>query len=285
MRPNELDAFTFAARAQRAPKLSREEEHALAVRAAAGERSALDALVTANLRYVTPMALKYRRYGAALDDLMAEAQLGLVVAALKFDAERGTRFVTYAAHWARAFMLEHILKNHSIVPIKGGVLRSRAFFRYRRERAALVTRGMDVARAHETLAERYGTTPERLAELTDRLHARDVSADMPTHGDGTSSLAESLAGTAPDAEDALVHSEQARTLHEQVAQALALLDAREQIIVRTRLMADDEEALTLAELGRRLGVSRERARQLETRARQKLARALADATPSHAHAA
>lgn len=285
MRLNELDSVTFAARAQRFPKLGREDEHTLAKRAAAGDREALDALVTGNLRYVLPMALKYRRYGVALDELTAEAQLGLVVAALKFDAERGTRFVTYAAHWARAFMLEHILKNHSIVPIKGGVLRSRAFFRYRRERAALVARGLDAARAHAELAERYGTTPERLSELTDRLNGRDVSADVPVYGESSPTLAESFVGSTPHGEEALLDAERERELHAQVTQALALLDAREQIIVQTRLMADDDDALTLAELGRRLGVSRERARQLETRARQKLARALSDSAPSHAHAA
>src|SRR6478609_5938528 len=131
--PNDDVAF-YIAESKRAPRLERDEEMALALRWKDGDRAAGDALARANLRHVVAVAMKYRRYGVPISDLIAEGNFGVVHALGKFDPERGIRFVTYAAHWVRAYMLDHIIKTWSVVGGGSGALRSRLFFRLRRER-------------------------------------------------------------------------------------------------------------------------------------------------------
>lgn len=97
------------------PKLSREDEHELALRVRKGDAHAADALVQANLRYVVAVALQYRRYGIRLADLIAEGNVGLMIAVRKFDADRGTRFVTYAGYWIRAYILDCVVRSASMV--------------------------------------------------------------------------------------------------------------------------------------------------------------------------
>ena len=155
-----------------------------------------------------------------------------------------------------------------------GALRSKVFFRLRRERAKMGATQEEADAARAELAQQLGTTPERVAEMMQRLDGRDVSLDADVYGDGKTAGVDLLADhTAPQDErlGAAVHQ---KALSGQVLRALAGLDARERYIVEQRMMADDE--LSLAELGRRLGVSRERARQLEARAKKKLRKSLAD---------
>ena len=125
------------------PKLSREDEHALALRAIDGDQEAADKLVEANLRYVIAIALQYRRYGLKLGDLIAEGSVGLVTAVRKFDPHRGTRFVTYAGYWIRAFVLEAVVRSSTMIGAGSGPFRSKLFFRLRRERARLSNRIAD----------------------------------------------------------------------------------------------------------------------------------------------
>jgi RNA polymerase sigma-32 factor len=268
---------SYSAEVQRFPKLSREDEHELAVRFhTQGDREAGVHLVEANLRYVVAIAVSYRRYGVRLTDLVSEGNIGLMTALAKFDPERGTRFVTYAAHWIRAFILDHILRAQGMVGAGAGALRSKVFFRLKRERARIATETSDPQEAMEKLASRFGTTPEKIALLAQRLDARDVSLDAQAHDEGGTTLLDSLAAPGPSQEDELAAHEQQATIETRVRAAVAELDPRERYIVEARMLADDPEELSLAEIGRRLGVSRERARQLEARAKEKLRRRLVE---------
>ena len=131
-----LDRYIQQVRA--IPKLSREEEHELALRVRdEGDQDAADRLVEANLRYVIAIGLQYRRYGVKLGDLIAEGSVGLVTAVRKFDPHRGTRFVTYAGYWIRAFVLEAVVRSSTMIGAGSGPFRSKLFFRLRRERARL----------------------------------------------------------------------------------------------------------------------------------------------------
>ncbi|MBW2213584.1 MAG: sigma-70 family RNA polymerase sigma factor, partial [Deltaproteobacteria bacterium] len=130
-----LDRYIQQVRA--IPKLSREEEHKLALRAREGDQDAADRLVEANMRYVVAIGLQYRRYGVTLGDLIAEGSVGLVTAVRKFDPHRGTRFVTYAGYWIRAFVLEAVVRSSTMIGAGSGPFRSKLFFRLRRERARL----------------------------------------------------------------------------------------------------------------------------------------------------
>jgi RNA polymerase sigma-32 factor len=260
----------YIAEANRAPELDRQTEAELCRRwKASGDRAAADQLCRAQLRYVVAIALKYRRYGVPLGELIAEGNYGLVHAMSKFEPERGIRFITYAAYWVRAHVLGHVLKSWSLVGNATGPLRSRLFFKLRRERIRVRNLLGEGEAAEVALAERLGMTPAQLAPLVQRLDARDVSLDVTMFGDGTPRLVDVLA--AGDNQEQALFSQQIQyDVKGAVETALAELDPRERFIAEARLMADPSEELTLAQIGRELGVSRERARQLETRTKSKL---------------
>jgi RNA polymerase sigma-32 factor len=265
----------FIARVQAVQPLSREEEYELACRVRdMDDRAAARRLVEANLRYVVAIALSYRRYGVRLADLISEGNVGLMIALRKFDPSRGTRFVTYAAHWIRAYVLDHVIRAWSIVGVGAGPLRSKVFFRLRREKAKILAATSDMVEANERLAARFGTTSDKIALLAHRLEARDLSLDTKVFDDGSATVLDTLAGGGPTQEDEYLTHERSSAIHECVRAAVEKLDPRERFIVEVRMMADGAEELSLAEIGRRLGVSRERARQLEARAKQKLRRQL-----------
>ncbi len=267
------DLSRYMDRAQKIPRLSREEEYALAVRVRDhADKEAADELVTANLRHVVAIALRYRRYGLPVSDLISEGNVGLMTALGKFDPDRGTRFVTYAAHWIRALILDHVIRAHSVVG--AGPLRSKVFFRLRREKAKIMAVTLDATRVNEQLAAKFNTTTEKIAALGERLEARDLSLDLPVGDDGSQTILDTLASSLPLQEERLAGAERASKLSSSVRDAVKDLDPRERYIVETRIMADAHDELSLAEIGRRLGVSRERARQLEVRARAKLKKSL-----------
>jgi RNA polymerase sigma-32 factor len=260
---------------QAIPPLTREEEYELACLVRdRDDRVAARRLVEANLRYVVAIALSYRRYGVRVADLVAEGNVGLMIALKKFDPTRGTRFVTYAAHWIRAYVLDHVIRAWSIVGVGAGPLRSKVFFRLRREKARILASTSDSVEANERLAARFGTTSDKIATLAHRLEARDVSLDAKVFEDGAATILDTLPSSGPTQEEDYIVQERGSALHACVREAVAKLDPRERFIVEVRMMADRSDELSLAEIGRRLGVSRERARQLEARAKQKLRRHL-----------
>lgn len=267
-------------RVRRIELLSREEEHELAVRAQAGDEAAVHALARSNLRFVVAVALRYRRYGIPVADLVSEGNLGLSIAARKFDPSRGTRFVTYASYWIRAYILDLVVRSTTMVGAGSGPLRSKIFFRLRRERAKLGNEELEPGERLARLARSFGTSEEKMAEMLARLDARDVSLDQPTFADSGTTLLDTLEGTLASPEAALGARELDAERRTGVAVALEVLDPRERYIVERRYMGDTE--VSLAEIGRTLGVSRERARQLEARAKEKLRQKLA---PAERHAA
>jgi len=284
MRETDQALSNYIAQVKQIPALSREEEHDLAVvwrdkqDSAAGEK-----LVRANLRYVVAIALTYRRYGLRVSDLIAEGNVGVVTALRKFDPEKGTRFVTYAAYWIRAFILNYVIRSWSLVGSGSGPLRSKLFFRLRRERARIANLVSERDEAMEQLAGQLGTTVEKLTPMMQRLDARDLSLDQKPYADSEHTRLDLLESHDAAQDELFEAHEREQLLGGRVQQALSVLDKRERFIVEQRMLADEE--LSLAESGRRLGVSRERARQLEARAKMKLRRSLADLQPENTNAA
>ena len=262
----------YLQRVRAIPRLSREEEHELAIKVRAGDVQAGHQLVEANLRFVAAVALQYRRYGIPIWELIAEGSLGLMMAVGKFDPERGTRFVTYAGYWIRAYVLDLVVKSTSMVGAGSGALRSKLFFRLRRERAQIANVEQDPERRIELLAERFSINVERARTMLAQLDARDISLDTTVRPDSSQTMLETLRDDDSDQEVELLEHERSARLRSGLSGALETLDGRERYIVEQRLMSDEE--LSLAELGRRLGVSRERARQLEARAKKKLRKEL-----------
>lgn len=270
----------YIARVRAIPRLDREEEHKLAILAQGGDTLAAHKLVEANLRFVVAVALQYRRYGIPVSELIAEGSLGLMLAVNKFDAERGTRFVTYAGYWIRAYVLDLVVKSSSMVGGGSGVLRSKLFFRLRRERARVANTVADSAQQIDALAERFQVDSDRMGKMLRQLDAKDVSLDVSAHPGSTVTMLETLRDDAQSQEEELAESERSAGLSLRLGDALEILDRRERFIVEQRIMGDRE--VSLAELGRKLGVSRERARQIEARAKKKLRRELAELQPDAA---
>lgn len=274
-RDGDLALSRYINRVKEIPALSREEEHALALRVRdADDPVAVEKLVQANLRYVVAIAVTYRRYDVRLGDLIAEGNVGLVTAIRRFDPEKGTRFVTYAAYWIRAFVLNYVIRSWSLVGSGSGALRSKVFFRLRRERARMANLVNESEVAIESLAAQLGTTTARVEEMMHRLDGRDVSLDVPVHDDGKATGIDLLEDTALPQDEVFDARAREAQIGGRVHDAMRALDPRERYIVEQRMMADEE--MSLAEIGRRLGVSRERARQLEARARKKLRSELSD---------
>ncbi|MFA9409845.1 MAG: RNA polymerase sigma factor RpoD/SigA [Deltaproteobacteria bacterium] len=271
-----LDRYIQQVRA--IPKLSREDEHQLALRARDGDQDATDKLVEANLRYVVAIGLQYRRYGVTLGDLIAEGSVGLVTAVRKFDPHRGTRFVTYAGYWIRAFVLEAVVRSSTMIGAGSGPFRSKLFFRLRRERARLSNLIADPEELIATLAAEFDTTSEKMTELLRRLDQREISLDAPAYHDSDATLVETLPGAAEPQDVMVARQRRQSGIELRLEGALSVLDDRERLIVEKRILSDD--SASLASLGRELGVSRERARQLEARAKKKLAEELKDLAPA-----
>src|SRR6188768_1514576 len=230
---------TYVRTVQQYPQQTREEEQVL-VKAfrEKGDEVARDALVRAHLRHVVAIALKYRRYGLPVADLVAEGNFGVVHALSKFDTDRGTRFVTYAAYWIRAYILNYIIRSWSLVGGGSGALRSKMFFKIRRERVRIANLVGDGEEANALLAQALDLPQAKVAAMVRSLDARDVSLDAPVYSDSAMTLGDTLVAADWNQEEGLAHSESDDFAREAVSEALIGLDQRERYIVEKRLMAD-----------------------------------------------
>lgn len=233
-----------------------------------GSPDALDALLASHVRLVLSIAQKYLRHGLPLEDLVAEGNLGLVEAARRFDGSRGTRFSTYAAWWVRALIRRYTMANRRIVKVPSTRAARRLLNSMRTTQRRLASElGQPATR--EQIATALDVTVEDVAIVETVLSARDVSLAPAPDGH-----AFELPSAFATPEEAASASEAAAMNRRCVRDALDHLEDRERLIIEKRLLEDDRE--TLAHIGRQLGLSRERVRQLELRARKKLRKALLD---------
>lgn len=272
-RTTEAECPRYLSLVEQSPKLSREREHELAQRwREHQDTSARDELVRSQLRHVVTIARRYRRKtGVTLDELIAEGNFGLLQALAKFDPQRGTRFVTYAVYWIRAYISHYLIRSRSLVTT--GV-HSKLLPKIHRERARAATSSGTGENADGQIAERLALSPDRMRSLSERLDVRDVPWDASSTDPTNGRLTEVLESLSLNAEETVLSMEAGEQITAAVAHAVSSLDARERYVVERRLMAHREDELSLAEIGRRLCVSRERARQLEARAVRKLKMAL-----------
>jgi RNA polymerase sigma-32 factor len=264
----------------RFPVLNREDEHGLALRYhETGDVAAAQQLVLANLRFVIKIANEYKAYGFRMADLIQEGNLGLMVAVKKFDPHRGFRLISYAVWWIRAYIQNFIIRSWSLVRIGTTQAQRKLFYKLRQKKNKLLsslgdgdlTRALHSTEAHH-LAEKMALKEEEVMEMDARLSGRDLSLNAPTSEDSQVTHLDLLC--TPDNQETVVADKQvAEQLSDDVKGALKTLNPREQYIVTQRLMAD--EPMTLQALGDHFKISRERARQLEARAKQKLRAALA----------
>ena len=241
--------------AQREP-LDADAERVLAARWRAGDRDAGRRLVEACLPFVMTIAFEYRRWGLPLEDIVQEGNIGLLKAADRFDPERGCRLVTYAAYWIRAEIREYVVKSYRIVRLGSSKSERRALRIYRRTQE----------RDPELLAQASGLSTEKAAALLPLLVARDVSIDATAEG-GTAPV-ERIASSVPSPEDEACRHEGELHLQRDLREAIAELGPREQRIAHLRWLTDEPQ--TLEQLGAEFGISKERVRQLEERAKRRM---------------
>jgi RNA polymerase sigma-32 factor len=262
----------YLAEINKYPLLTVDEEQRLArLYAKSGDLDAAHKLVTSNLRFVVKVAYEYRSYGIKMADLIQEGNIGLMKAVQKFDADKGIRLISYAVWWIRAFIQNYILKSWSLVKLGTTQAQRKLFFslaRTRRELEKFDGRGEQQKASEGAIAKKLRVKPAEVLEMQQRMEGRDLSLDAPMGDDGGSSHVDFVQDGAdlPDAE--IADQEERHIVQERVLEALGRLDPRERYIIEQRIMND--KPMTLKELGEHFGFSRERARQLEIRAKAKL---------------
>jgi RNA polymerase sigma-32 factor len=258
----------------RFPLLKVDEEQSLArAYLEQGETRAAHRLVTANLRFVVKVAFEYRSYGFKMADLIQEGNIGLMKAVQKFDPEKGIRLISYAVWWIRAYIQNHILKSWSLVKLGTTQAQRKLFFSLARTKRELdktsIEHGRDSDGANSSkIAKKLKVKPGEVEEMTQRMEGRDLSLDAPMGDDGNYSHVDFLAGSGPSQDSELSTAQEHTMVQGRIGEALERLDQRERFIIEQRVMSD--RPLTLKELGEHFGFSRERARQLEIRAKEKL---------------
>lgn len=268
--------------AMAAPYLEREEERLLAVRWRDNkDQAALHRLTAAHMRLVIAVAARFRNFGLPMSDMIQEGHVGLLEAAARFEPEREVRFSTYATWWIRASIQDYILRNWSIV--RGGTSSAQKalFFNLRRLRARLAQstdqRPRDLVYAE--IADAIGVSKADVEVMDSRLSGPDMSLNVPIHEaeSGAADRQDFLVDDVPLPDETVGRTIDTERRSNWLHSALNVLNERELMIVRERRLRD--EGATLESLGESLGISKERVRQIESRALEKLRAALLRENP------
>jgi len=272
---------TLVRAAMRAPYLERDEEHVLALRwKEENDQQALHRITVAHMRLVISMASKFRHYGLPLGDLIQEGHVGLLEAAARFEPAREVRFSTYATWWIRASMQDYILRNWSIV--RGGTSSAQKalFFNLRRLRARLANGAEPLSNAslYHEVSVALGVPEADVAMMDSRLSSPDSSLNAPLADEnGAAERMDFLVSEDPLPDEIVGERIDVQRRAVWLRSALGALNARELRIIEERRLSDD--GATLESLGEQLGISKERVRQIEARAMEKLKLALVKQNP------
>ncbi len=254
--------------AAREPMLGRDEERDLARRAGAGDLEAARRMIVSHLRFVIKIARTYRGSGLPMSDLIQEGTIGLIQAVQRFNPDRGVRLSTYAMWWIRAAMQDHVVRSWSLVRIGTTNAQKALFLRLRQMTAEIIDDAGTISdEIGARLARGFGTTSTEVMAVARRLAAGDWSLDRPLDGggeDGGEPWVNTIACDTPTPEQHLAEASEGRFLSDAVDRALAMLPPREAFIIRRRYF--EEARQTFDAIGRELGVSKDRVRQLEARA-------------------
>ncbi len=244
-----------------------------------GDVEAAHKLVTSHLRLVAKIAMGYRGYGLPLGELIAEGNIGMMQAVKRYDPDRGFRLSTYAMWWIRASMQEYILRSWSLVKIGTTAAQKKLFFNLRRMRGQLkaIDGGQLTPEQVETIAKQLDVAREDVIAMDRRLAAPDSSLNAPLRGDeeGDAQWQDWLVDETPSQETRLAEGQESGLRHKLLIDAMGSLNERERDILVQRRLVD--EPATLEDLSARYNISRERVRQIEVRAFEKVQKAVREA--------
>lgn len=296
--PPSLPAHALLRRARALPFLTREEERRLAGLAASGDRAATERLVLGHLQVVVNLARRYGRFGVPFNDLIQEGAIGLLQAVRKFDPERDARLATYALWWVRAAMQDYVVRSWSLVRVGKTAAHKSLFFHLKRPETAGAPGAEDPVRADAEagpaaivvgeerlagLARRFGVPFAEVTQMARRLAGFDQPLDAPLAdrlGDEAgANFLDRLADPHPTPEEIAAQTGMARMWSQLIEGGLAMLPTREATIIRRRYLT--EAAQTFEAIGRELGLSKDRVRQLERKALERLHAFLAGPAAAH----
>ena len=265
----------YLAEIRKFPLLEASEEYMLAKRFQEhGDTEAAEKLVTSHLRLVAKIAMGYRGYGLPIGEVISEGNVGLMQSVKKFDPERGFRLATYAMWWIRASIQEYILRSWSLVKMGTTAAQKKLFFNLRKVKGQMKALEEGDLRPENVaaIATRLGVTEDEVISMNRRMSAPDSSLNAPLRSDTESEWQDFLTDDSADQETMLAERDEMDERHELLQAALSELTDREKAIIQARRLKDEPE--TLEELSTQFGVSRERVRQIEVRAFEKLQKAM-----------
>ena len=271
----EIGLSRYLTEIRKFPMLRPEEELAYAKRwREQQDREAAFKLVTSHLRLVAKIAMRYRGYGLPVAEIVSEGNVGLMQAVKRFDPDRGVRLATYAMWWIKASIQEYILRSWSLVKIAASAGQKKLFFKLRRAKGAISALEDGDLRPDQVklIAERLDVAEREVVDMNRRLHG-DISLNATIHDeDEVGQALDWLVDTAPTQESVLAEGQETITRHRALHDAIARLKPRERQIFIARRLSD--EPTKLEDLAAEHGVSRERIRQIELRAFQKVKAAM-----------
>jgi RNA polymerase sigma-32 factor len=259
---------------RRFPMLEPQEEYILAKRwREHSDGDAAHRLVTSHLRLVAKIAMGYRGYGLPIGEVISEGNIGLMQAVKRFEPEKGFRLATYAMWWIRASIQEYILRSWSLVKMGTTANQKKLFFNLRKAKSQISALDEGDLKPHQvdTIATKLGVSKQEVVEMNRRLGG-DASLNSPLREDGDGEWQDWLVDDSASQENILAESEESDNRRTALAQALNVLNERERRIFEARRLSD--EPMTLEDLSAEFGISRERVRQIEVRAFEKVQQAV-----------
>ncbi len=262
----------YIRKAMHAPMLERDHELELARRWKENrDEKALHEIIESYTRLVVSIAAKFKNYGLPMGDLIQEGNIGLMEAAARFEPALENRFSTYATWWVKAQIQDFVLRNWSIVRTGTTAAQKSLFFNLRRLRARIdgqAARDFLDTDATADIAKQLGVSVKEVTDMEIRMNGGDQSLNSPIGEEGHNEWQDMMADTAPNPEEIVIGMRDSATRSQWLNEALSTLTDRERTIIEERRMA--EAVVTLEDLGKQLGISKERVRQLEQRAMDKL---------------
>jgi RNA polymerase sigma-32 factor len=266
--------------------LEKEQEYELARRwRERGDRDAANQIVTSHLRLAAKIAMGYRGYGLPVSEIISEGNVGLMQALNRFEPERGFRFATYAIWWIRASIQDYILRSWSLVKIGTTANQKKLFFKLRSAKNKIAALDSGDLRPDQValIAKNLDVTDQDVIDMNRRLGG-DKSINAPLHEDGvTGEWQDRLVDQSPSPEAVVIEQDDKEYQHNALIAAIDVLDNRERRIFEARHLVD--EPLTLETLAEKFNVSRERIRQIEARAFEKVRKAARNLAPKASAAA